>query len=303
MDSARPENLRAAAKEMERRKRRRAAEGDTGRSHVRRPELLPHQRPPTEWPGDVHVLFGGRGAGKSAALSDACYDHMMGPPCDPSSRGGHRGVFLGPTLGDVGEAFESPAGLLSIDPRIKMVTRRGGTFIDFPNGSSLRALGSYTRQEGERLRARSNNCCVFIEELAACRQIAGAWSNMRLGLRLGPWRKIFAATTPRSRPFVRSLVEDPRVSVSTATMFDNPYVPDDFKQTILELYEGTRLYRQEVLGELITDVFGALWTSDEVDDSRIPVAQLLATPSAEVFQSILLGLGTPQVTPERMGWT
>ena len=231
--------------------------------------------PPTEWAGDVHVLFGGRGAGKSMALSDACYRHMMGPPCDPAVPGGHRGVFLAPTLGDVGESFESPAGLQSIDPNVKMVVRRGGTRIEFPNGSNLRALGCYTRQEGERLRARSNNCAIFIEELAACRQIGAAWSNMRLGLRLGPWRKIFAATTPRSRPFVRSLIKDPEVSVSTATMFENPHLPDEYKQRILKLYEGTRLYRQEVLGELIDDVFGAclLYTSPSPRDlstSRMP---------------------------------
>lgn len=288
----RPENQRAAAIELARRRKRRAVEGDTGRSHVLIPELLSHQQPPDQLHGwDVHVLFGGRGAGKSLALSVAAYKHMMGPPCDPNIPGGHRGIFLGPTLGDVGEAFESPAGLQSIDPNVKMITRRGGTIISFPNGGRLRALGCYTKEDATRLRAASNNCCVFVEELAACRQIARAWSNMRLALRLGPWRKIFAATTPQAKPFVRSLIDDPQVSVSRATMFDNPYIPEEFKTKIMSLYEGTRLYRQEVLGELMKDVFGALWTTDEIDAARIPIARLLATPDDKVFEDLLMNIG------------
>lgn len=291
----RRENQRAAAIELARRKKRRALEGDTESKHVLIPELLNHQKPPTSLEGwNVHVLFGGRGAGKSLALSAAAYEHMMGPPCDPSIPGGHRGIFLGPTLGDVGEAFESPAGLQAIDPNVKMITRRGGTIISFPNGGRLRALGCYTKEDATRLRAASNNCCVFIEELAACRQLARAWSNMRLALRVGPWRKIFAATTPQAKPFVRNLLDDPKVSLSRATMFDNPFVPEEFKQEMLDSYEGTRLYRQEILGELMKDVFGALWTAEEIDASRIPISRLLATDHARVFEDLLMNIGSPE---------
>lgn len=75
-------------------------------------------------------------------------------------------------------------------------------------------------------------------------------------------------------------------------MFDNPHIPEEFKAEIMRLYEGTRLYRQEVLGELMKDVFGALWTSEEVDAWRLPIAQLLATPSDRVFDDLLMQLGT-----------
>lgn len=148
-----PPNVRAAIRERQRR-----INSPAERVDVRIPELLPHQKIPAQ-DGTFHtvILTGGRGAGKSAALSTEAYRHFMfDPPCDPEVQGGHRGVFIAPTLGDATEAFESPAGLKQIDSRIKMTTSKGSRII-FPNGSRLRVLGAYTKQDAERLRAATNN--------------------------------------------------------------------------------------------------------------------------------------------------
>jgi phage terminase large subunit-like protein len=42
-----------------------------------------------------------------------------------------------------------------------------------------------------------------------------------------------------------------------------------FARTVLDRYEGTRLGRQELHGEILEDVEGALWTWDMIEGSRI----------------------------------
>src|SRR5204862_6260141 len=41
-----------------------------------------------------------------------------------------------------------------------------------------------------------------------------------------------------------------------------------FIDTVVRKYEGTRLGRQELFGELLLDVPGALWTLDLIDKNR-----------------------------------
>lgn len=115
---------------------------------------------------------------------------------------------------------------------------------------------------------------------------------MLFGLRLGPFPMAFGATTPRPTVWMRTMLDDPEVRTTAATMFDNPYISQEFKDRILKAFEGTRLYRQEVLGEVLTDVFGALWQAAEVDRWRIPVNRVLSAESPSDVLEMLFGLGS-----------
>jgi phage terminase large subunit-like protein len=96
----------------------------------------------------------------------------------------------------------------------------------------------------------------------------GAWDQAQLGLRLGHPHSI-ASTTPRNtRAYkeVRQLADH----IRHATIFDNAAnLPESFLERMRKRYEGTRLGRQELYGELLTDVAGALWTMRVIDAGRI----------------------------------
>jgi phage terminase large subunit-like protein len=55
--------------------------------------------------------------------------------------------------------------------------------------------------------------------------------------------------------------------VSTYTNLDN--LSPVFAERVIKKYEGTRLGRQELHGELLLDVEGALWTWDMIEDGRM----------------------------------
>lgn len=238
------------------------------------PGLLPHQVPPDDWQR-VWALLGGRGSGKTQGASVATHSHVYGPPCSTAVPGGHRPAIIGPTLGDAIDAcIMGPSGLRALDPGLRVVTRTGGTYARWSNGVEARILGGYSKQDAERLRATTNHCFIWVEELAAIRQLGPVWTQMRLGLRLGPNPRVVVSTTPRARAVFRKIIEH-RLTVTTHGITDdNPYLPKDIADELHEMYEGTSVERQELFGELLADIDGALWTQDSIDATRINIGEL-----------------------------
>jgi predicted phage terminase large subunit-like protein len=245
---------------------------DEGGSSV---ELEAHQRPPAGVPGldwFLWLLLGGRGAGKTQAGAAYMHQHATGPPC-LAGPVPHRMAIIAPTLGDASEScVNGPSGLRAYNPAIVETTRRGGTFVNWPNGSQARLFGAYTREEPERLRAGGNRCMVWMEEVAAWRYLAESWKHIRLGLlRLGETPHAIATTTPRNRPTIKTLIALARESesITHATTADNAHLPSHIRQALYRDFAGTRLGRQELEGEMIEDVEGALWSAEQLERCRI----------------------------------
>jgi phage terminase large subunit-like protein len=96
-----------------------------------------------------------------------------------------------------------------------------------------------------------------------------AWDQAQLGLRLGDHPHSIASTTPRATnayKYIRSL---PDVAFTHATLFDNPHNPKEWIDMMRIRYEGTRLGRQELRGELLDDVEGALWAYSTLEACRV----------------------------------
>jgi predicted phage terminase large subunit-like protein len=229
---------------------------------------LPHQVPP---PGDwlLWLLLGGRGCGKTAACAAYLDAHVNGPPCIPGYPGGHRPAIIAPTLGDALEScVDGPSGLKAHNPRVTSVQTTGGTFVRWPSGTRAKLFGSYTPEDVERLRAGGNTCLIWCEELAAWPKLDAAWTHMQLGLRLGPRPHAVASTTPKPRRLLKTLLADPTTVVTRAATADNPYLPERIRASFYGRYAGTRLGRQELAAELLTDTPGALWTYAMFEDRR-----------------------------------
>lgn len=223
---------------------------------------LPHQVAPGGlW--YLWLLLAGRGAGKTDACA-AYFDRFMRH--NPRARGG----IVAPTLGDAAEAcVYGPSGLMAHNPLVKIRSRAGGTHVVWPNGSEAKLFGAYTREDVERLRAGGNRHIYWGEEVAAWRNLKDAWENMELGLRLGEHPRIIASTTPKTRPKLKELMNASETVLVRASMHDNPHLPDVQRQRLVARYAGTRLERQELLGEYLEDVEGALWTFETIAQCRV----------------------------------
>ena len=77
-------------------------------------------------------------------------------------------------------------------------------------------------------------------------------------------------TTPRPGPHLRRIMESPRCAVTGGPTSANPHVSELWQQGMADLYAGTRLGRQELEGELLTDSPGALWTVELLERCRTP---------------------------------
>jgi phage terminase large subunit-like protein len=134
--------------------------------------------------------------------------------------------------------------------------------LTWPNG----AIGSiYSGEEPDRLRG-PQHYDAWIDEPAHIDLIEDVWDNLLLGLRLGKHPRICATTTPKPSVWMRNTVKDPTtVSVQASTYKNLPNLSPAFRETVMNRYEGTRKGRQELYGELIEDVEGALWRSETIE--------------------------------------
>lgn len=142
--------------------------------------------------------------------------------------------------------------------------------LTWPNG----AIGhAFSGEEPDRLRGPQHSA-AWVDEPAHIPLIEDVWSNLLFGLRVGQHPHICATTTPLPTKWMKAIVADPTtrlVRASTYANIDN--LPPHFAKIILERYENTRLGRQEIHGEILADVEGALWQYEMFDgDQRIDIA-------------------------------
>lgn len=242
---------------------------------VGRPPLEPHQTPPPGLPGrdwQLWLLEAGRGSGKTEGAARFYTEYMRQHP-------NARGRIIAPTFGDAVEAcIEGPSGLLSVDPDGVSwhPSAPGGAKVRWRNGSEALVLGTHTKREVERLRAAGNRHIDWWEEMAANPSLEDAWDQAAFGLRLGEYPLSIASSTPRNTTAykaIRKLAVETN-SLKTGTLFDNPHLPDSYRKALLKRYEGTRLGRQELYGELLTEVEGALWTMRQIEAGRVTPDQV-----------------------------
>ena len=117
-----------------------------------------------------------------------------------------------------------------------------------------------------------HNC----DELAAWRY-PETWDQLQFGLRLGTDPRVVVTTTPKPTKLIRELTNRADVHVTRGSTFDNAknLAPTALTQ-LLARYEGTRLGRQELYGEILNDVEGALWSLDLIDANRTTTPDILA---------------------------
>jgi phage terminase large subunit-like protein len=233
-----------------------AAELERGWRIIARANQLP---PKGDW--TVWLLLAGRGFGKTRTLAEWVNDQAV-------SGQAKRIAIVAATASDCRDVVvEGESGILACAPSwcqpIYESTRRR---LIWPNGA---VAYTYSAEEPERLRGPQHDAAIC-DELGSWRD-PSTWDMLQFGLRLGKHPRVVVATTPRPTKLVRQLLarEGCDVVVTRGTTYENrENLAPGFFQSIVSRYEGTRLGRQEINAEILTDVSGALWNLDAIDRAR-----------------------------------
>ncbi len=231
-------------------------------------QLLPgtpgaeHER--TDW--RYWLVQAGRGFGKTRCGAETVREWAEDPKA--------RILIVGPTAADVRETMlEGPSGLLTCYPPDKRpIYNPSRHLITFPNG----AIG-ITRSADEPERLRGPQFTKFwFDEIAACLYNEEAWKQIMFGFRLPtPTLQGLITTTPKPIDVLRKLITNPRCVVTRGSSYANrANLSAEFYADVIEPYEGTRIGRQEIQGELLEDTPGALWTQELIDNSRITLDKM-----------------------------
>ncbi len=127
----------------------------------------------------------------------------------------------------------------------------------------------YSAAEPDQLRGPQHHA-AWGDEIAKWANGAETWANLQFGLRLGPAPRAMLTTTPRPIPLLAELLARPDTVVTRGTTFENrSNIAAVFFDQVIRPYQGTRLGRQELMGEILEDVPGALWTRAMLDELRV----------------------------------
>ncbi len=231
-------------------------------------DARPDQKPPD---GDwlTWLILGGRGAGKTRAGAEWVRAIATAEP-------GPAGpiALVGETFADTREVMiEGVSGLLAIHPSSNRPEwQRTRRRLVWPNGTVAQA---FSAEDPESLRG-PQFCAAWADELGKWRYPDACWDMLQFGLRLGPHPRQVVTTTPRPIPLLKRLIAgaaDGTTVVSRATTADNAInLAPGFLSHVVARYHGTRLGRQELLGEMIEQRADALWHRDTIETARVAKA-------------------------------
>lgn len=175
--------------------------------------------------------------------------------------------------------LEGPSGLLNVYPpsvRDRVVWTPSRRRVELPNGGVCLAFSS---EEPAQLRGPAFHR-GWCDELASFKQIrspdddATAWENLRIAVRLGAHPQILATTTPKRVPVLRQILaqasrEPRKYLMRRGRTFDNKYLSSGYLDVMTSLYGGTSLGRQELEGEMLDDVAGAMTSEAIIEANRV----------------------------------
>lgn len=222
-----------------------------------RPEQLPPDGSWVTW-----LMLGGRGSGKTRAGAEWIRDLVSnGPLAGPIA-------LVGETIEQARAIMvEGESGLLAVHPpedrpRLETVRKR----IVWPNGAEAHLMSG---SDPERFRG-PQFAAAWCDEIGKWPEAEAAWDMLQFTLRLGERPRQVATTTPRPTPLLRRLLADPRTAIARMRTEDNKAnLAPGFLGEIVARYRNTHLGRQELDGEMIADMPGALWQRSAIERVRM----------------------------------
>jgi phage terminase large subunit-like protein len=231
----------------------------------------PEQQRPEGDDWNIWLYLAGRGAGKTRTAAEWIREEAK-----YTNKGQIRFALVARTAADVRDVIvEGESGIINVTPPSERpLYEPSKRRLTWPNGNTATC---FTADEPDSLRGPQFTH-AWGDEVAAWRQTpdaAGmtAFDNLRVGTRLGSNPKIVVTTTPKRVPLLYALMAEAektgKVIITRGSTMDNQgNLSNAYLDAIKGVYEGTRLAQQELYGEMLSDVEGALWTPDLIDRGR-----------------------------------
>jgi len=219
-------------------------------------DLQDYQKPP---PGDwrIRLFRAGRAAGKTFTGSAWAGDKAE------NQYPGRTGMIVGPTYGVLKDIMVEGegSGLLDVlGDRVADYKKSAPMQITTTSGSTILCRSA---DSPDTIRGPNAWWC-WADEIVAWKDPDAWHKGVLFATRSGPMPQIMATTTPARTSLIRDLMEkvrsgNPSIVEQTASMFDNAHISEFVRQELLEDYEGTEIGRQELYGEYIDAIDGAIW--------------------------------------------
>lgn len=228
------------------------------------------QLPPTgNW--FTWLILGGRGAGKTRAGAEWVHDAsssgwLMDQVLGEKLTYG-RIALVAETLSDAREVMvDGQSGILNIATRNRPIYESSRRRLIWPNGAIAQIFSS---EDPESLRGPQFDL-AWCDELCKWKYAQETWDMLQFGLRLGVQPRQLITTTPRPIELLKKIMGDPLTVITKMRTDDNKaHLADSFLQNVNARYANTRLGRQELDGEVISDLKDALWKRDLLEKIRL----------------------------------
>jgi phage terminase large subunit-like protein len=223
-----------------------------------RPEQI---APAGDW--DIWLVLSGRGWGKTRTGAEWVKDMV-------ETGQARRIALIAETAADGRDVIvEGQSGILACYPENKRpVYEPSKRRITWENGAVATVFNA---TEPDQLRGPQFDAALC-DELAKWRYARETWDQLQFGLRLGDHPRVLITTTPRPIELVKSIVngQEGKVFITRGNTMDNrSNLAAKFLEKIVARYDGTRLGRQELRGEILGDIPNALWTYAQIEAARV----------------------------------
>lgn len=238
--------------------------------YIGRPE---QQEPEGDW--NVWLILSGRGWGKTRTGGEWLAKQVLENPKAPDGTA-TQWAIIAPKFADTKNiCVEGPSGFLKalqhrgLVPDEHYIYNKSSYKIIFKDGQVIHMFGADSPDSGRGL----NLSGAWLDELAMWQYPYETWTEgLAPALRIGDRPRVVVTTTPKPIKLLRDWVsrDDGSIHITRGSTFDN--AKNLSPAALLELrnrYEGTRTGRQELYGELLDNVEGALWTREWIENTRI----------------------------------
>jgi predicted phage terminase large subunit-like protein len=244
-------------------------------------QIPPHD----DW--TVWVMLAGRGFGKTRAGAEWVSQHARENP-------DARLALVGATPEEARAVMvEGRSGLIAAArgrERDDLVWEPSLGRLRFASGAEAQV---FSGSNPDSLRGPEHHL-AWCDELANWRRAQETWDNLRLGLRAGDRPRVLVTTTPRSLPVLTQIIGDEETVRTGGATWDNPHAGRGFVAAMKRQHGGTRFGRQELEGELIAEVEGALWPRELIEACRTgPHPNPLPQAGEGAFRCVVVGVDPP----------
>lgn len=246
-----------------------------------RPEQIP---PPGDWL--IHLALAGRGWGKTRAGAEWLVERALNHPVDrhevPTEW-----LVIAETFADVRNVcLEGPAGLLRVLNRKKIkysyVKSPKPKVVIAPHGTKIFFEGADDADVGRGYSAAG----AWLDEICKWSYLKKSWEegimpSLRADL-VGDHPRVFVTTTPKPVELIKDWVnrKDGTVSLVRGATFDNASnLSSHMLEEMKRRYAGTAIGRQELYGELLELLDGAVFGFNDIENNRV-----LEPPALESYR-------------------